>query len=63
MKPNLYRASGAFQPTAGMKTANTCVAVNGNARALVFSVADYGIVDDIPRIIPALTERVAELRG
>jgi electron transfer flavoprotein alpha subunit len=46
-----------------MKAANTCVAVNRDARAPILSVADHGIVDNILRTIPALTERVVELTG
>jgi len=66
VKPKVYIAlgiSGAFQHQAGMKGANTIIAVNKDPKAPIFNIAHYGIVDDLFKVVPALTEKVKELKG
>lgn len=66
VKPKLYLAlgiSGAFQHVAGMKGSNMIVAVNKDPKAPIFSVAQYGIVDDVLKVIPALAQKIKEIKG
>ncbi len=65
VQPNAYIAlavSGAVQHQAGMNKSKYIVAVNKDAEAPIFKIADYGIVGDVHQVLPALIEAAKKLK-
>jgi electron transfer flavoprotein alpha subunit len=66
VRPKIYIAcgiSGAIQHLVGMQDSDIVIAINQDRQAPIFEVASYGIIGDVLKVVPAITEHVRELHN